>query len=72
MHTFTVVFQMRLHEFNLIETTFDIDRLFKECQIEANRMLQKYLEDRKTNPSTPHPSSVVEKEIDRLLNDPTR
>jgi hypothetical protein len=67
-----MVFQMRLHEFNLIRTTADVDRIFKECQNEANRILQKYLEDRKTTPSIPHPSSVVEKEIDRLLNDPVR
>jgi hypothetical protein len=47
---------------------FDLDQIFKECQLEATRLLQKYLVDRKIDPSTEHPSLLVEKEINELLN----
>lgn len=68
MHIFTVAFQMRLHEFDLIRTTADVERIFKECQTEADRLLKKYLEDIKTDPSVQHPSCILEIEIDELLN----
>lgn len=45
----------------------DLDRMFKECQTEADRLLKKYLEDIKTDPFVQHPSCVLDIEIEELL-----
>lgn len=45
-----------------------LDQLRQQAHAEAERLMEQYVLDVTVNPHTPHPSQIIDQELDTLLN----
>lgn len=45
-----------------------LDRLREQAHTEAGRLMDQYVLDLKVNPNTPHPSQIIDQELDKLFH----
>jgi hypothetical protein len=50
------------------EANLILDQLWQQAQSEADQMINQYVKDVATNPHTPHPSHVVDQQLDDLIH----
>lgn len=45
-----------------------LDRLREQARTEAEQMMNQYMKDVAVNPNTPHPSQIIDQELDNLFH----